>query len=958
MIKIVMFQSGDGLSLPVFLGDTETQYYGKDILRTPGVYSEETNGRFGLMLAKLQGTVGTYATAGMFLLYDMNEGFENLEVEDATSSLLQYLTVPETAAKMLLKNEDEDKQEFIEKALETLHYYETLTENSKVFLPEESFKYMSDDVSAKMRSVRHVYVLNAVDNMEIVQADCTSNFGIVLADVESIHTGDAKAAALDTLRVLAPYRRDVNGAMFQYNGIYHTPYYKVDQRLRGAVPSYLGFINGYTKNDTLEVQTHERHMYDNLYTLVCSDIARYTVEIMTGILFQCSFGQKLRRMVECKDSELLQQLATDAASACPPDVEYGFNYSEVQSLTSGEWTHSDVAAALKNSIKFSREAIDQLLDALPVDCQVIDTEHLPFVLEIPDADVEYFTEKLISRGVITYPMMEYLVSLCTASYRVNWGHTGATKAIQRFVTMPSIKNMDTVIAAHLASAIGKAPMDPNINIRLLYASQSVTEEEQDLDNPEVLDGDDSDEDANIFSQFEYYITSSTVQKISNGSLPSNYFTTKATGAESVESSIVEYWRTVDGEQGLYYFLRGAYMVTGDFHVLIESFLKLSRWGSIKPSMLVLEKYPSVKTVFDLNTGKEVKNTAIVDESQLQTVKGCKYSLKGFLTAMDIIGTDKSSIVGFVLLKDYGEIKKRVLASFIDIGEMVVQGAIDVAELKGVQNFIAEECTISITDYVDVQHEIYTSERNIQEGLKHNIRPAALSELSLLFTPGVLRSVEYLKAKHAQMVVTTKDRQYQILNAYVKTMQYVYNEFPVLLESKEPISTTAIISSASLAYETFNKYMQGQAPDVNTVRATQAVGAMNLDIDSQTSKPSLHFDQSPLEGKFTIIVDEEMASGLPSMTFTDATVQNLANRCKNRVVMLMLIQGDKLLFCRKDIKTSEVLLTGGVVKPSKYGTVAPIMDRLLKGQNPPVRNASTNTVTKAMLHETLREFYGK
>lgn len=956
MIKIVMFNTSDGLALPVFLGDTETQYYGKDILRIPGVYSEETGGRFNLMLADVHGTVGTYATTGMFLLYDVPES-NGPDVEDVTSQLAQYLTVPETAAKMLLKNEDEDKQEFIERALETLHFYETLNENSKVFLPEESFKYLTPEVTEKMRSVRHVYVLNNSDNMEIVQADCTSNFGIVLPDVESIHTGDAKAAALDTLRVLAPYRRDVNGAMFQYNGIYHTPYYKVDPRLKGAVPSYLEFINGYTKNDTLEVQTHERHMYDNLYTLVCADVARYTVEIMSGILFQGQFGQRLRRMVACKDAELLQQLATDAGNSCPDKVEYNFTYSEVQSLTSGEWSHSDVSAALKSSIKFSKEAIDEILDALPVDCQVIDTEHLPFLLDISDVDIEYFTEKLIQRGIITYPMMEYLVSLCTASYRVNWGHTGATRAIQGFVTQQSIKAMDTVLSAHLASVIGKAPLDPNINIRLLYASQSVTEEEQDSDFPDYSssDSDNEPEDDKIFSQFEYYITTSTAQKISNGSLPSNYFTTKATGAESMESSIVEYWRSVDGEQGLYYFLRSAYMATGDFSVFIESFLKLSRWGSIKPSMLVLEKYPAIKTVFDLNTGKEVKNTAIVDESQLQTIKGCKYSLKGFVTANDIVSTDKASIVGFILLKDYGDIKKTVLASFIDIGEMVANGAIDVAELKGVQNFDPEECCSAIVNFANVQHDIYTSERNIQEGLKHNIRPTVLSELSLLFTPGVVRSVEFLKAKHAQMIVTTKDRQYQILDAYIKTMQYVYSEFPVLVDGDTPIATTTINASSSLAYETFNKYMQGQAPDVNSVRATQAVNAMKLDLDGDSG---IKFDNSPLEGKFTIIVDDEMLSSLPSMSFTDHTVQNLANRCKNRVVMLMLAQGDKLIFCRKDIKTSEVLLVNGTVKPRKFGAVSRIIDALCKGQNPPVRNTTTNTVSIPVLHETLREFYGK
>jgi len=944
MINVITLETSDGLGFPIFLVDDDTGYSGRDVLKTPGVYEELTGGKFGLVLADMTGTINGYATSGMFLILDAGEAAD-LKVVDITSTFKQYVTVPEAAVKMLLQREDPDMRGVIENGIATLRVYEGLTTDNKVFLPKSSLRFFEEEVQKKMTSKRQVYVIKSVDNQEIVQTDCTAEYGIVLPDVEDIHTSESVTSALDILRVCAPCRQERVAGVFEYQGIYHTPYWKIDPKFK-TLPEHLKNISGSTRNDTLELQPNERHMYNNLYTLVCADTARYVAELVTGVFLGTRYGQKLVKCANLRSSDILLEMVGTLSEGCPEGVSCSVSYSDVQTLTAGKWDVSDTAKLLKSSLTVSEETLEKLVKDVQDSSRVVDTDRLPFVLDLNDEACERFTGMLLEQGIVSRAVMEYLISLCQRAYEVNWGFTGATKAIPHFVTYSTINVMNKAMAAHLSSTLRNMSVPPDVNLRDLYSSQYIADDDDDM-------GDDNGDE--IFSAFDYYITIDTQNKVLNGSLEPGYFA----GGESnefmtSEAEQVEYWRKVNGEQRLYYFLSTSFINTGDVKLLIDAFIKLMRWGSVKPAMLVFEKYPSIKTVFDLNLGMEVKNTAIVDESQLVLVQGCRYTMAGFVSARDVLIVGEESIVGFLLCKNYGEVQRYFVASFVDIGEMVVSGEIDVAELKSVTQFTPAEMTHSADALSNARFGFYVSQRNSKRCHEFNMPQEEVNELRLLMTvPDVLRSTEYIKSLANKMVIGKRDRQYAILSTYVKTMRQLYEEQGAIL-SADVLTSVEVNQVSKRAYDLFLSLEQGQAPDANKVRATNAVQSMNLDLGSST-KPAIKFVDIPLQGKFTVISDPDLKSVFPAISFTDPSVRNVANKVKNRIVLLLLELEETLVFCQKDIAASEVKIVGHQVDHKRYSAVAPIIDRLMQGRKAMVNMPNDGGKKEAVLHESLRQF---
>lgn len=939
MIRVVSFNF-NGSILPLFIDDTETGYNGKDVMSKPGVYEELTSDKFSLPLAELQGSIDGYTTKCMGLLAVVEPDAENdYPMQDYTNQVKQLLTIPETGAKVILGNMDEDMRTFLSTALEVIHFYEKVTSETKVFLPEEAFGYISEDVAKKMRSTRHVYVLKNSDNQEIVQADCTATFGVVLPSVDDLHSDiDVSPKALDILRVIAPCRKPVgDGGAFQYNGIYHTPYYRIDPKIRGAVPSYLNFLNGFPKNDTLEIQQNERHMRDNLRTFVQADVASYVSEIVTGMFLATHVGQSIKRLISCKDSELAKKLAieiNDMSAGSP--VKCDIHYTDLQELLSGHYTPNDLAALVGQSLVYDSEGLQTFVSECTGTMHVVDIENLPFVFQLTDEDKEKLTTLLIQGNVITRVMLEYLLNLCLKAYEVNWGHSGATRAIPRFVTPGGINAMNNVMGAYLSQTIGHIQAPADVDFTLLYSTQIRSSDDED---------DEGDEDE-IFTDFDYYITNDTAMKMRAGTA-NDFFGSGSTGAETSESAIVEYWRKVDGESHLSYFVSSAFTTTGDYNVLFEAFIKLMRWGSVKPSLLVFQDHPVIRTVFDLNTGKEIPNTAIVDESQLVLSNGCRYSLERLLSAEDVLGA-KPAIAGFLLSKNYG-VKKYFLASWVDIGEMVSRNEIDVDSLKTVTDIpLNDEMVLAISQFENSGYQLFTSNHNIEQGLKFNIQPAQLSELALLIVPGVLRTAEYLRSKQNTMVVTTKDRQYQILATYCEAIRKLYATEGDAL-SGESVSTAELSAMAVKVYQWFVAGSENQAPDVNQVRANQAVMTMQLDNDNAK------YVDVPLEGKFTIISDMDMQSDLPSIEFSDPTMQQVARKVRDRVVLLMLETPEYFVLCRKDISAPELLVVDHKIEHRKYSAFASVIKALKAGQTVNISNSKTGSKHPAVLHTSLSSY---
>lgn len=939
MIQFVVFQAGNGNVFPVFIRDSDTGYCGKDVLNTPGVYEEVTGDNYSLPIAELSGSIDGYATKGMFLLVDVPDSYSD-RIEDVTDIVKQYLTIPETAVKKLLSRETDERRQVIEATLDTLAFYEKVTTDSKVFLPESAFAFVDADTAKKMRSTRRIYVLKNADNQEIVQKSCTDTFGIVLPDVSDLHqpTGFT-TSALDILRVIAPYRREVGNGLYKYYGIYHTPYYRVDKVIRGVVPEYLGNINGYSKNDTLEIQNNERHMFDNLYVLVCADTARYVGDLVLGIFLGTHFGQKISRLIECTNSELLLQIATDLSKDCPEGVTCDVTYSDIQDITQGTWEQEDVIAILRQKLSFTTQYMVDLIDALPVGSRVIYTDRSYDIFTLTDADKEVFTSHLINQNVISRSMFDYIVQLCCNAYEVNWGHTGATKAITHFVDTAGINKMSEDLEKFLSVRLGKSKAYASEDFSNLYSTSTKSTEE------EVSE----DESGEIPLEFDFYITSTTAQKVIAGVLPSDYFNTGATGAESSEEMIVEYWRHVNGTMNLQYFLSTVFTVTADVKALIECFIKLLRWGSVKPALLVLNDYPDLTRVFDLNIGKEVANTSIVDESKLVLVNGCKHTLLGVVTSGDIL-SDRDAIVGFVLCKDYG-FRRYVLASWVDIGEMVVQGNIDVAELKGVQQIpIQGESSQPISSFENMTYDLFVSDSSIDMGLKYSSKPAVFNALALLVDSNVLRSVEFLRARQNKMVVTVKDRQYEILSRYCDMVRQLYKEESGFF-SKAAVASTDLSAVANRAYDIFVNGSKS-VPDVNDVRAGQAIQGLNLDLN--LSESNIKFSDVKLEGKFTLIYDFDMVSDFPAMSFTDPRVQGVSQKLRNRIVLLLLETPECYVLCQKDIITSELLIVNKSIRHKKYSDFAKVVDALKSNQDVFIRN-SDGERKRVYLHRSLSNF---
>lgn len=957
MLKIIDLDIGEG-KVPIFVADEDTGYSGADALFTPGVYQGIDMPSFALRLYEMSGTIGSYVTKGTYLYIEPTSQDSNAfpEVDNITGKIAPYLNVPETAAKMMLAQEDEASASIIESALATIRAYERITNESKLFLPEECFKYFPPDVASKMMAKRQVYTLKNVDNQEIIQKKCTDTYGIVLPNVAELHTTEElEPSVMDILRVIMPYRTTIAKGSYRYNAIYHTPYFKVDRTIRGNVPQAFGPLNGYTKNNTLGIQPNERHMYDNLYTFVCADIAYVVANLVTGVFFNTPFGKLARKVVECKNEELILNLVGSLQTECPEGVTCSLIPSTFQQLFASDWEPRDIVTMVSQNVSFTTDFMSETINSLANNNKIIDTQLLPFVFNLSDSDKELYTTLLIENNIISRPMMDYLVNLCLRAYTVNWGHTGATRAIPCLVSQGAIPKIDKVLASWLAQSLDGVTMAP-ADVPLLYTTTVVSDS-------------DSDELESSVVAFDYYISADTANMIERDALSVDYFSSAATGAESRDTAIIEYWKHVNGNSNLDLFIKSAFVATGDVHVVLDCFAKLMRWGEVKPAALVLENYPDIKTLFDLSSGLEMKNTMVVDETQLVLINGCRYSWVGVATAEDVLGVGAApAIVGFILQRDYGDVKKLYLASWVDLGEMVTTKHLDVAEFKVVCNLnIAGDFSVDVLDCFNSGFELLVSNRNSELGVKYNVKPAQLSEIALFDKEGILRSVEYIKSQQNNMIVTLKDRQYHILSDYTDTIRKVYGEVGSALQG-ESVGSVAFMELLQKFYTYYLAKSDKAVPDVNEVRANQAVSSMVLDLGDGQSR-SIEYSNESLQGKFILIHDPDLVAPFRAITFSDARLQNMINKMKINVVLLMLETSDSFLICRKDISAAElkIVVKQGPNGPTKqiearkYKSpsvnkiqISTIVELLMAGQRSPMIKSETGVSKPVKLHQSVKE----
>lgn len=898
----------DGLLLNIFLQDKESGYTAKDVMTIPGVYEELKDKTDGLKLVQFESmSVSGWGPIKCFALV-VSPSVAATNLIDYAAQLGQLLRMPSTAMDVVIKSYPEEIRGSMHKAVQTMEFYKSVTTDSNICLPEEALNYLDEETRTKMKSKMVNYALKSVDNQEIVQRDPRSEWGVTLPSIDLLHSGGATeyVGTLDLIRACAPYRKGTTGAVVRYNSIYHTPYFKIDPQLRGVVPQHLGWINGSTSNDLLDIQPNERHMLKNLTSLVCEDVRRFTAELLTGIFLTTPFGDSIRAIAVCQDPSLLPDLLANAYTLLPEGCTTTLSTSETDGLTTSMGRDS----VIPDKVTISEEVYEAAVQKAASNHRfIIDVNTLPFIFKFDDATLSRWTEEFIKIGFVTKTMSDFLIQLACDAYTVSWGHTGVTRATPHLLLPQDAPGFDEAMSVFLSEKLSKT-MTSGVN-QITQQTRVLYELNDDTD-----DDDDSAEQQEETIKFDYFIAPETQSRIASGNLPADYFVSKATGAEGLAASTVERWRIVNGDNGLRFFLGQAYLQSGDISVLLHSIVKLMRWGDMRPKCLVLTNHPEIRTIFDLGTGEEKENIALLEDSQIIRNNGCRASIDKALTE----GAN-ANIVGFVLRIDYGSCQKRVLASWGDLAELA-EDPEEIAEFTRVcpLNFSGNSAT-PITSFHELDYDLATPPSKLKAALEVHCQPRELSDLALLSTPGILTSADYMRSLRTEVLLTTRDRQFDILRRYVEKVALFYQRYGTELGK---IQTSADLKDLAMKFKTIASPSEKQ--DANTANASTTLKGLNLS--------SIAYAEGDLSGKFRLITDKEGMSGIEPMDFSDPRIQRLISSSGTQVPFLLMERGvDELWFCRKDLTANELIVNPEtkVIATHKYDKIAPVFEALLGGE---------------------------
>lgn len=939
MFKIVRLKDVNGEEVAVFTGCGETGYSAKDVMTMPGAYDEciSSSGGSVMKLCRISGGSSTYRTE-CFALVVPEVGADAL---DLTSETMRVIMLPTTAANAMMQSMSAELREDVRQAVDSIHYYESLNENSKICLPDEAMESVDPAVAASMRSARQTYVLKATENQEIFQKTFDAEFGIRLPSLEDIHSESGfKFNGLDILRVTMPYRRP--GTPTMYEPIYHTPYYKVGQFM-GMVPPYLQWLDGYASNDLLELQPNERHMQRNLYTLYQSDVARYVAEMVTGVFLNTNFGAKLNKLRLLREKEVIDQLVAEIRADSSvmdgsPAAHCDLTTTEIEELWSRDWNPTEVGRTVKSKLTFDEGYLEAIVKGQHQAKRIVTTSNLMFVVTLDDAQEQLFTSLFIERGFISHELHEFFLRLCQRAYEVNWGHTGAIRAIPPLVYENGIPDIAREFTQYLNTReAGKAPTPQEYMslYRGSYGDPTVIDDD-DAVNVFTVDKDD-DEEGTVSVAFDYYVTKTTQGRMIAGELDFSSMQSGYSGENNAldkDTRTIERWRLVNGNSNLVYFLTGAYMRTADVMVYIQSFIRLLRWGERRPKVLALPDYKEVRTVFDLCSCTEGDNTFNVDESALIKVNGCDYSLAGFLHSTTNNDINPQFIVGFLLEKNYGTVVKQYLASWEDLAEMIENCAINIGEFKAVSSVNTDVAAmIAIESFEKKSYEIYESDKSIKEGLTWKVRGREMSRLFLLTRPQITSERNYIRSTMNDTVVLPIDKKYDNLHRYVETLRRFYKAYGDKLSA---IKTTMDLQDLATLFGEMVKAGAAAKQDHNERAAASALTRMELDMGGATN--SINYSTAELSGKFILVNDGSNLTIKDNtwepIEFTDPQVKGVAKRPGVSIVLLLHKTTDCWVLCRKNITPTEVDLAvengKRKIRTEAYARLKPQIDSLLRG----------------------------
>lgn len=925
-------ETGESLQFDLFLFDDSLGYSMKSICNVPGAYEELVSEyKIKLYLAKLDGVTfnhgSTYSTSLIGAIVDPEEDFNPDTVIDITQELAKYVAMPESALEVVLSREDEQVADIVRKGLDAWHFIEQLDTQTKVYMPEEAFEYMDDADKQAMMLKDKVYILKRSDNTEVFQKDCKSEYIVSLPSIEEIQAKQYSLSVLDLLRVTAPLRKkEAGGKFWAYNTIFHTPYYKVNPRIKGRLPQHLDWLDGLCMNDGTEIQPYERKMFDNLNMLICSDVFQNTAELITGMFFNTSLGISVRNLINQKDKEAMLMAHSEIMEKNSDMIACNVTIDDITSIYEDGVNVSSMSAIIKQRIEYKPEFIEALFDNFKQNTRIINIDNLPFVLSIDQNKRSEYTEQLINMGVLSNFMFDFLRHLCSCAYALNWGHTGVTKAIPKFVDAQKLDAYDKIMGDWVSYAMTGDRGRITNNISELFDVSSLDDFEQDFNDSEGYE--------ESFGEFDHYLSQETINRMQVSELTADYFSN--TGSMSPETAIIERWRKENGDNSLYVFLSKCYVNTASPKCLIECFIKLMRWGDMKPKYLSFPNFPQIKELFSLEDGEITADIDNIDDSMLIRKNGCAYSLVRPVYAESNLISVVNPIVGFHLEKDYGTVTKVELASWLDIGSMLLSSNIDVAEFKTISDIsLSVRDSMPIESYGKIKFSFYTSDKLISEAIDKNVPAIELNDIYLLTTPNIVESQGYLRFQRNQEVITLTDMQYFKLMKYTKALSQFYAAYSSEIADVANTSQLAVLAKKFVeVYETVNS----ASPQTG---AHNGIGTMSLGGSS-------HYISCQLDGKAALIYDDTMEAPFAPITFSDVIMRKASEKLRNRVVMLLMDVGDKYVLCRADISIGDVMRTAnGNLFVKNYSKLAEVVKLLESGKN--IKISGKNVY----LHESIK-----
>lgn len=933
MVRTADLIDSQGALLPLYVGDDITGYSTHDIITDPEAYAALLQAYPGsnIYIAQLEGNIGSYKT----ILYGL-VWVSTHQPEPITNSLSRLLSVQDTARMALLQAEPLEEREKLELAIKCIKESEQITSKTYISLPEEALEFLSDEDKASMKAAKQEFELKAIDNQDVFQKNFDSEFCIMLPTIDEIHQSNGfNFNNLDILRNIMPCRKPGNRT--EYFPLYHTPYYKIDYSTGRTIPAFLSWLEGFNRNNLLDIQPNERRMQKNLQNLYKADITRYTEGILTHIFFKTKLGLLFLKVPYLRERDTITEILADINALLTSSEEFKaynatdifhISLSEIENLWEMGWTQNAVINQIVNNLHLPFDYLKSIADACGPGLRVINPDNNRFTLSFPEDQINYFTDYFIENGFMTDALRRFFVQLCQYAYQVNWGHTGTAGSISCLTLQANILDMRKLMTDYINIRLNNEPFKVTDFIDLYADSyQDPTTADSDVDFDSFTASTGGDDSQGV--AYNHYLSETTLKLLQNSGdgASVNIVNSKFTGAESSSDKIIERYRSVNGDDNISSYLEDAYNITLDPNVFIETFIKLLRWGDRKPRTLILASH-ELPFVFDLNNGQVTSNRFTVNEELLVKHNGCDFSFDGILYSnSNEARLSSTTIIGFVLNKTYQVSKdssevfsKRVLASWDDMVELLSAGAINIAEFKAITPLNKYASTpIYIEKLESEEITFYESKATMSEALKRKCKAVELSQLFLLTQSSILNTRNYTNClKPSFKVISQQHVQLDILRRYVTDLNKFYAKYSVDLEK---LGTTADLSKLVALYHNFKE--QGgatvAAKDHNQTVANSTLQAMNLGgtpvnksaySSSSTSSPNslaqVRYLNDELEGKFILMVDRfANLPDLPAMKFTNPVLQKISSRLNDSIIFLLLEKKDKWLICRKDLRDTEV-----------------------------------------------------